>query len=176
MLASFYSCLDKPYDGEALALHAVLEAKFDKADAKADRAFDKAMHDGGDMKTGVNINDIIGEKFGERYKQLTRQIVEDLANRNFSALEQKFATRNPNGSRYFIEAGIDHRDFGLAVKKLPDSYEPNNRKAKVFLENAMGFRFGVGEEYFKRDMALAYQRIKALHLAEDIGARWKDEP
>jgi hypothetical protein len=48
LLGSFYSCLDKPYDSEALALHAVLEAKNDKAYAKADRAFDKAMRGGGE--------------------------------------------------------------------------------------------------------------------------------
>ena len=116
---SLYSCLDKPDDSEALALHAVLEAKIDEACAKAQRAFDKAMRDGGDAEFSVSITDIIGEKFGERYKQLTRQIVEDLANRNFSALEQKFATQNPNGSRYFIDACTDYH-LALAIKKLPD--------------------------------------------------------
>ncbi len=171
---SLYSCLDKPHDSEALALHAVLEAKIDDTYAKEQRAFDKAMRDGGDAEFSVSISDIIGQKSGERYKQLTRQIVEDLANRNFSALEQKFATRNPNGSSYFIDVCNNYHDLALAIKKLPDDYDLRGQKEKVIWENAIGFRFGVGEDYFKIDHAFAAQRIKTLHLAEDVGARWKD--
>jgi hypothetical protein len=173
-LASFYSCLDKPHDSEALALHAVLEAKIDGAYAKAQRAFDKAMRDGGDAKFSVSITDIIGEKSGERYKQLTRQIVEDLTNKDFAALEQKFATRNPNGSRYFIDACTNHQNLALAIKKLPDGYDLSSQKVEIIWENAIGFRFGAGEDYFKGDLASAVQRIKTLHLCEDVGARWKD--
>lgn len=172
LLGSFYSCLDKPYDSEALGLHAVFEAKNDKACAKADKAFDKTMRGGGDVNPNLlNINYVIGEKFGERYKQLTRQIVEDLANRNYSGLEQKFAMRNPTGSRYFITVGNDYTE--LPVKKLPDSHKSDSQGDLVFLENEMGLRFGVGEEYFKND--IGYQEIKKLFVNEDIYARWKSE-
>ncbi|HEY1719289.1 MAG TPA: hypothetical protein VGH42_13485 [Verrucomicrobiae bacterium] len=153
ILGSFYSCLNKPYDSEALALHAVLEANSDKAFAQKDKAFDKAMRSG-DMKgfkAGLDINYVIGEKFGERYKLLTRQIVEDLANNNFSALEQKFATQNPNGSRYYIDAEIEHRNFGLPVTKLPDSHDTKNLYDHfIILEDASGsgYHFGVAEKYF----------------------------
>lgn len=180
-LASFYSCLDKSHDSEALALHAVLEAKINDAYAKEREAFDKAMRDGSGAEFSVSIDDIIGERFGERYKLLTRQIVEDLANKNFAALEQKFATQNPNGSRYFIDAFIfencvrvNHQDLGLAIKKLPDGYDLRGQHVSVVWENAFGFRFGVGEDYFKGDLAMAVQRLRSLHLSEDIADRWKD--
>ena len=122
-LASFYSCLDKPCDSEALAFHAVLEAKLEKAYAKA-------MLNRGGMK----ISDIIGEKFGGRYKSLTRQIFDDLANRNYSALKQKFAARNPKGARYFVDLPITEQ---MIIKKLPDSDESSEGKALVFSENHM---------------------------------------
>jgi hypothetical protein len=94
----------------------------------------------------MKISDIIGEKFGGRYKSLTRQIFDDLANRNYSALKQKFAARNPKGARYFVDLPITEQ---MIIKKLPDSDESSEGKALVFSENHMGLCFGVGEEHFK---------------------------
>ena len=78
LLASFYACLDKPTDGEALALHSLFEARW---------------------ATYWNAED----KFKDRYRQLTRPIFGQLADGNYTHLQERFKMNNPNASRYCVD-------------------------------------------------------------------------
>lgn len=114
-LGSFYSCLDKPNDSEALGLYAVMEAK----------------------------GNLIEERFRERYKLLAGQILEDLSSENYAALQQKFATRNPNGAKYFAVAVNQKLSIRLTEMRLQESNEDIKQHDFVSWEEGITTTFGI---------------------------------